>query len=707
MYLVNFGTDVELGSAVDWLISQGVNIISSSIGWPAAGPGDGTGPINEIVSRAKAAGILWSQSAGNNARQHWSGSFTDSNSNNWNDFNTSELDEGQTIYVTSRQQIGAWLTWNDPWGASSNDYDLLLIDSNSQIVARSNSSQTGAGYPYEGFSYTANYTDTYSIGIFKNAGAAVKQLQLYSSRDLQYQTAAGSILVPGDSADAMTVGAVFWNTPTTLETFSSQGPTTDGRIKPDLVAPDGVSTATYGTSAFYGTSASSPCAAAVAALVKQLYPDYLVETVQHYLEINTIALGASGKDPLYGNGQLQVTPVQGRAEIAFTSYLDGDFDIYTVNTDGSNQTCLTNNTVEDRQPAWSPDGQRIAFVSGRDGPYNIYVMNSDGSNVQRLTTSSGDWFPDWSPDGTRIAFYSGRTTPAQVFVMDADGGHQTQLTTIGGNHPSWSPDGTLIAFSSGGDNPGIYTINSDGSNQVRLTSSSRDYSPAWSPDGSKIAFARNGQGIFTVDQDGKGLVQLTTGDSDDYPAWSPDGSRIAFGAFWRDASIEVYVMDANGANPCRVTLNPAEDYEPAWRPPRMSPSLTTNIANPITINSAQLNGNLASLGSSTSANVSFEWGLTTGYGNETTAQEMTTTGPFIANITGLTPDTTYHFRAKAIGTGTSYGSDMTFTTLSTPPSVTTGSANPGLQFSPVEWERNFSGYGNVGHYPVCLGYQPE
>jgi hypothetical protein len=68
------------------------------------------------------------------------------------------------------------------------------------------------------------------------------------------------------------------------------------------------------------------------------------------------------------------------------------------------------------------------------------------------------------------------------------------------------------------------------------------------------------------------------------------------------------------------------------------------------------------MGTATSVEVSFQWGLTTSYGNETTAQTLNTAGPFSFNITGLTPATTYHFIAKAVGDGTAYGSDMTFTT---------------------------------------------
>ena len=99
------------------------------------------------------------------------------------------------------------------------------------------------------------------------------------------------------------------------------------------------------------------------------------------------------------------------------------------------------------------------------------------------------------------------------------------------------------------------------------------------------------------------------------------------------------------------------------------PSVMTNAATGVTASAATLNGNLTSLGSASTVQVSFEWGLTTDYGNTTSPQPKTTTGTFSANISGLLPGTTYHFRAKAVGDGTSYGDDQVFTTSPSGPVV--------------------------------------
>jgi Tol biopolymer transport system component len=165
-----------------------------------------------------------------------------------------------------------------------------------------------------------------------------------------------------------------------------------------------------------------------------------------------------------------------------------------------------------RHTVWSPDGQQFAFASDRDGNYEIYVMNTDGSNLTRLTDDpADDEYPAWSPDGTQIAFVSERDDPRQIYVVDADGNDLIHLSEGAGidHPPAWSPDGTQIAFVSWCDgNGGLYVVNSDGSDLKRLAEASGE--PIWSPDGQQIAFLSNSdRDIYLINVDGSNLRRLT------------------------------------------------------------------------------------------------------------------------------------------------------------------------------------------------------
>jgi WD40-like Beta Propeller Repeat len=95
-------------------------------------------------------------------------------------------------------------------------------------------------------------------------------------------------------------------------------------------------------------------------------------------------------------------PLAGK--IVFSSFRDGNAGIYAMNPDGTGQTNLTNNVVEDGTSRWSPDGSKIVFHH-LSTPADIWKMNADGSAQTQLTTNPAhDTLPTWSPNGASIAF---------------------------------------------------------------------------------------------------------------------------------------------------------------------------------------------------------------------------------------------------------------------------------------------------------------
>jgi Tol biopolymer transport system component len=266
------------------------------------------------------------------------------------------------------------------------------------------------------------------------------------------------------------------------------------------------------------------------------------------------------------------TPTASGGRITFASNRDGNWEIYVMRPDGSEQTRLTDNVAYDAAPSWSPDGTRIVFQSKRDGNWEIYTMNASGSGLARLTDDpTNARFPSWSSDGTRIAFVSRRSGNLDIFSMNADGSNVTQLTDTLADEkdPVWDPSGRRMAFASNRDgNWEIYTMNGDGSGVTRLTNNQTDdWDISWSPDGAHIAFFSNRDGndeIYVMNADGSGQRNVTNNPAHDWgTTWSPDGRRIAFESD-RTGNFEIYVMNHDGSLVSRLTDTSADEQWPCW-----------------------------------------------------------------------------------------------------------------------------------------------
>ncbi len=263
-------------------------------------------------------------------------------------------------------------------------------------------------------------------------------------------------------------------------------------------------------------------------------------------------------------------------KIVFVANNGGNFEVYSMNADGSGVVNMTNNASADVEPSWSGDGSKVSFTSLRDGNAEVYTMNADGSGQTRLTNNPAtDNESNMSWGGSKIGFRSNRDGNNEAYVMNADGSGETRMTNDpdhdGG--PSWSPDGFKLTFSSDRDDPwsDIYAMSSSGGPLSNLTNSpgTSEVEPAWSPGGTKIAFETQRDGndeIYIMNVDGSGQTRLTNNPaSDESPIWSPDGTKIAFKSD-RDGNREIYVMNADGSGETNVSQTPTTDeYTPVWQ----------------------------------------------------------------------------------------------------------------------------------------------
>lgn len=275
LYFVNFSTVTELSAAVDFLIEQRIDVVSFSLGYIHNGPGDGTGPVNEIVRRGTDAGQLWVVAAGNWAQQHWAGTFRDTDGDTVHEFapgvrdNEHQFQAGDLISVSLR--------WDEPWGRACSDYDLELFGPSGALVRASRNVQNCRQDPVEAFQVLATQTGTYSVRVIEAHAESTRDLSLMvvgtpdRGLPLTFHTLSSSLSEPADHPQVVTVGALTVGSTRVEAPYSSRGPTVDGRFKPNLLAPTG-GNGEPGAS-FGGTSAAAPHVAAAAALLAEAFPN--------------------------------------------------------------------------------------------------------------------------------------------------------------------------------------------------------------------------------------------------------------------------------------------------------------------------------------------------------------------------------------------------------------------------------------------------
>jgi Tol biopolymer transport system component len=258
----------------------------------------------------------------------------------------------------------------------------------------------------------------------------------------------------------------------------------------------------------------------------------------------------------------------------------------------------------DGQPAWSPDGSRLAFVRSFEPSDRSQIHVLDGTQERVLSRGREQIVqsPAWSPDGRQIAFarLAGEEDrySTEIVVAPVDGGAERvvarqrlfpRLSSVA--EPAWSPDGTRIAFTRSrldredDFRSSLLMVDSEGGNQRLFARDASD--AAWSPDGTRIAFSsgrdRNGKWctsdecgynneLYVMNADGSEPVRLTRSRGDDaVPAWSPDGRRIVFASNRNNRErspgedTELYSIGADGSCLTWLTNGAPESSAPSWR----------------------------------------------------------------------------------------------------------------------------------------------
>ena len=265
-------------------------------------------------------------------------------------------------------------------------------------------------------------------------------------------------------------------------------------------------------------------------------------------------------------------------KILFTSARDGNYEVYIMNPDGTEQVNLTQHRAQDLDAVWSPTGEKILFISDRDGRRDLYLMDADGSNVRRVfrfKTKEIRRKPIWSPDGKQIAYEQINFDTRIFHIYIATLGEQDKEQFVHGTDPAWSPDGTEIVCSVRGR---LTFVSVRTQNQRLLLPKKAMFwqnGPSWSAAGDKLAFVwnknplppdhkvgiepvpevwLNKRTVYIINRDGTGLQQLVdeAGPMAQHPELSPNGAEVLYTKVVKQRH-QIFKVDVNSGVQTQLT----------------------------------------------------------------------------------------------------------------------------------------------------------
>ncbi len=312
------GTNAEFSEALDYLVSQKVDIISISMG-SNSGAEDGTSDLSRKIEQIrKEKGIIFFLAAGNEGTEHYAGIYSPDTQglHQWVPGVTRMAFGNPSDSPYKTTVLLRWDQWlNGDVNPAATDLDLVIEDEAGTPVKVSDGDQRTRP-PVEGTSITIPPKTTYYIKAKQKDGTAPSKdafrLHIFTSGlNPQYFTSVMSVGTSADSKGAIAVGAVDPPEGDAIGSYSSQGPLSDGRFKPEISGPAGVASAAYilnGGSVFNGTSAATPEVAGMAAILKSANPTLSADDLTQVV-LQSVKRPADGPNTVVGFGRADLTNI--------------------------------------------------------------------------------------------------------------------------------------------------------------------------------------------------------------------------------------------------------------------------------------------------------------------------------------------------------------------------------------------------------------